>query len=111
MCEGLNRGWESYRGGLLCPKCGGYAWIMPVGAALPEVDFYEAFDPDKATEKVRARFEGLTGEVFYIDPWMGPATLQRLSFFRSADLVRFLPGKVQDPDNTMAVVGSSYPGP
>ncbi len=77
--------------------------IAQVGAAPPEVEFYEAFDPDEATEKDRARFEPLTGEVLYTDPWTGPPTLERLSFFRSADLVRFLTGKVQDPDGTMAV--------
>jgi len=75
---------------MLCDVCGGDAWIVPLGAAPPKVDFYEAFDPDKATEKDRVLFEGLTGEVLYIDPYMGPATLDRLSFFRNADLVRFL---------------------
>ena len=103
MCKGPYRGWATLRGGPLCPKCKGYGWIMPVGAAPPEIDFYESFDPDKATEKDRARFESLTGEVLYVDPWTGPATLKRLSFFRSADLVRFLTSKVQDPDGTMAV--------
>ncbi len=82
--------------------------ISPVGATPPEIDFYESFDPDKATEKDRARFEGLTGELLYVDPWTGPATLKRLSFFRSADLVRFLTSKVQDPDGTMAVRLESF---
>ena len=102
MCKGANRGWKSYRGGPLCPKCKGYGWIRPVGAAPPKVYFYEAFDPDEATEKDRARFEGLPGEVLYVDPYMGPATLVRLVFFRNADRVRFLTSKVQDPDGNLA---------
>ena len=101
MCNGPDRGWKTYPGGPLCPKCEGYALIRPVGATPPEIDFYESFDPDKATEKDRALFEGLTGEVLYIDPYMGPATLERLSFFRNAALVRFLTWKVQDHDGTM----------
>jgi len=53
------------------------------------------------TDGDRARFELLTGEVLFVDPYTGPPTLERLSFFRNADQVRFLTWKIQNENGTM----------
>lgn len=87
---------------MLCDVCEGYAWIAPVGAAPPQIVYHSANDPVKALEEDKALFETFTGEVLHVDPYMGPASLDRLAFFRNADRVRFLTSKVQDPDGNLA---------